>query len=188
MIVELLNLGSLLSIPARKLSLGQRMKADMGMVFLHSPQILFLDEPTLGLDINIKQTIRSFIKEMNEKKETSVFLTSHDLKDIDEICKSAIILSDGKLFYDGDIEKLKNQYTEKKVIKIIGNSTQNLQLLLPKAMVKEEGQIITISYKKREYSFEYIWNLIMSFIEVKDISIHESSIEDIVAKIFKEKV
>ena len=114
MIVELLNLGSLLSIPARKLSLGQRMKADMGMVFLHSPQILFLDEPTLGLDINIKQTIRSFIKEMNEKKETSVFLTSHDLKDIDEICKSAIILSDGKLFYDGDIEKLKNQYTEKK--------------------------------------------------------------------------
>lgn len=188
MIVELLNLGSLLSIPARKLSLGQRMKADMGMIFLHSPQILFLDEPTLGLDINIKQTIRSFIKEMNEKKETSVFLTSHDLKDIDEICKSAIILSDGKLFYDGDIEKLKNQYTEKKVIKIIGNSTQNLQLLLPKAMVKEEGQIITISYKKREYSFEYIWNLIMSFIEVKDISIHESSIEDIVAKIFKEKV
>ena len=86
-VVELLALQPLLSVPARKLSLGQRMRADIGMVFLHSPELLFLDEPTIGLDINVKHTIRTFLRQMNEETGTGIFLTSHDLDDIDEICE-----------------------------------------------------------------------------------------------------
>ena len=100
MIVQLLELAPILSSPARKLSLGQRMKADIGMAFLHSPRLLYLDEPTIGLDINIKYTIRSFLRQMNQEKGVSIFLTSHDLDDIDEICDDAIVLSGGKLFYN----------------------------------------------------------------------------------------
>ena len=100
MIVQLLELAPILSSPARKLSLGQRMKADIGMAILHSPRLLYLDKPTIGLDINIKYTIRSFLRQMNQENGVSIFLTSHDLDDIDEICDDAIVLSGGKLFYN----------------------------------------------------------------------------------------
>ena len=96
MVVELLDLAPILQSPARKLSLGQRMRADMGMVFLHEPELLFLDEPTIGLDIHVKHIIRGFLRQMNQEKGVSIFLTSHDLDDIDEICEDTLVLSDGR--------------------------------------------------------------------------------------------
>lgn len=116
MIVELLDLAPILYSPARKLSLGQRMRADIGMVFLHEPELLFLDEPTIGLDINIKQTIRDFLRRMNQEKGVSIFLTSHDLDDIDEICDDTIVLSGGKLIFDGSLTDLKNTYVKKQIV------------------------------------------------------------------------
>lgn len=116
MVVELLDLVPILQSPARKLSLGQRMRADIGMVFLHEPDLLFLDEPTIGLDINVKQTIRGFLRKMNQEKGVSIFLTSHDLDDIDEICEDTIVLSGGKLIFDGSLTDLKNTYVEKQLV------------------------------------------------------------------------
>lgn len=116
MVVELLDLAPILQSPARKLSLGQRMRADIGMVFLHEPDLLFLDEPTIGLDINVKQTIRGFLRKMNQEKGVSIFLTSHDLDDIDEICEDTIVLSGGKLIFDGSLTDLKNTYVEKQLV------------------------------------------------------------------------
>lgn len=122
-IVELLELEPLLSSPARKLSLGQRMRADIGMVFLHEPKLLFLDEPTIGLDINVKHTIRTFLRRMNQEKGTGILLTSHDLDDIDEICDDAVVLSKGKLIYDGTLDQLKHQYVTEKMVRVTGRDT-----------------------------------------------------------------
>lgn len=116
MVVELLDLVPILESPARKLSLGQRMRADIGMVFLHGPELLFLDEPTIGLDINVKQTIRGFLRQMNQEKGVSIFLTSHDLDDIDEICEDTIVLSGGRLIFDGSLTDLKNTYVKKQIV------------------------------------------------------------------------
>lgn len=119
MVVELLDLKEILNIPARRLSLGQRMRADIGLVLLHNPELLFMDEPTLGLDINVKHTIRQFLKHINEENGTSIFLTSHDLDDIDEICHEAIVLSKGKQIYSGTLEDLKNRYNQQDMDDII---------------------------------------------------------------------
>ncbi|MCR4903631.1 MAG: ATP-binding cassette domain-containing protein [Butyrivibrio sp.] len=110
MVMELLDLKEIIDIPARRLSLGQRMRADIGLVLLHNPELLFMDEPTLGLDINVKRTIRQFLKKINEDNGTSILLTSHDLVDIDEICKDAIVLSGGEQIYNGTINDLKIRY------------------------------------------------------------------------------
>ena len=110
MVMELLDLKEIINIPARRLSLGQRMRADIGLVLLHGPELLFMDEPTLGLDINVKRTIRQFLKQMNQENGTSILLTSHDLDDIDEICDDAIVLSKGRQIYSGTLKDLKHRY------------------------------------------------------------------------------
>lgn len=149
MIVQLLELAPILSSPARKLSLGQRMKADIGMAFLHSPRLLYLDEPTIGLDINIKHTIRSFLRQMNQEKGVSIFLTSHDLDDIDEICDDAIVLSGGKLFYNGSLDALKQQYVHERSIRVTGVQKSDIRKYLPDARISREGRVTRIDYPMR---------------------------------------
>lgn len=107
---EVLELSEFFDRPVRNLSLGQRMRADLGAALLHNPKVLYLDEPTIGLDVLVKDNIRKAIKEINEKYHTTVILTTHDIGDIEELCDRIIIIDEGKKIYDGGIEELKASY------------------------------------------------------------------------------
>jgi ABC-2 type transport system ATP-binding protein len=187
MIVELLNLEPILASPARKLSLGQRMRADIGLAFLHEPKLLFLDEPTIGLDINVKHTIRTFLRKMNQEKGISIFLTSHDLDDIDEICDDAIVLSQGKIIYDGTLEQLKHRYVKDKMVKVAGQQRKPIQSLLPLARISVEGRMTKIIYRTEQYSSEQVLNAVSQAFEIEDITIQEPDIDEVVSRIFSKE-
>jgi len=184
MVTELLDLAPILSSPARKLSLGQRMKADIGMIFLHNPQLLFLDEPTIGLDVNIKHTIRSFIREMNKEKGVTVFLTSHDLDDIKEICDQAIVLSKGKIFYDGSLGELKDNYVKTKTVEIVGRSVKDIYSFLPAAKISIDSRKTKIIYEIDMYSPKEVIAAVSEAFEIADITIVEPTIQEVVSEIF----
>jgi ABC-2 type transport system ATP-binding protein len=187
MIVELLNLEPILMSPARKLSLGQRMRADIGLAFLHDPKLLFLDEPTIGLDINVKHTIRTFLRKMNQEKGISIFLTSHDLDDIDEICDDAIVLSQGKIIYDGTLEQLKHRYVNDKMVKVAGQQRKPIQSLLPLSRISVEGRMTKIIYRTEQYSSEQVLNAVSQAFEIEDITIQEPDIDEVVSRIFSKE-
>lgn len=107
---NVLELQEFFDRPVRTLSLGQRMRADLGAALLHNPKVLYLDEPTIGLDLVVKDNIRQAIKEINEKYQTTVILTTHDIGDIEELCSRIIMIDEGKKIYDGSLEKLKDTY------------------------------------------------------------------------------
>jgi ABC-2 type transport system ATP-binding protein len=181
---ELLDLDPILNTPARKLSLGQRMKADIGMVFLHRPQILFLDEPTIGLDINMKYTIRKFIREMNREQGTSVLLTSHDLDDIEQICDNALVLSKGRLVYHGSLEELKQSYITHKIAKVTGKQKKDVTTELEGVEVTANGHITSIKYDFKQIPSSQLLEALNRCFDIEDISIFDMGIEQVVSRIF----
>ena len=183
MVTQLLELEPILNFPARRLSLGQRMKADIGMVFLHSPQILYLDEPTIGLDINVKFTIRKFLRKMNQENGVSILLTSHDLDDIEQISDNALVISKGKKFYHGPLGELKNNYATTRLITIKGN-IKSLENIPSNIKVEEEGITTKITYDTRNHSSADMLTLIPRHFDVQDITIEEPGIDYVVSRIF----
>jgi ABC-2 type transport system ATP-binding protein len=111
---ELLELGELLPVIGRRLSLGQRMRADLAAALLHDPKILYLDEPTIGLDISVKDRVRAFIKQLIAERGTTVMLTTHDLGDIEDICRRIVIIDEGRIIYDGDLQAVKDTFARER--------------------------------------------------------------------------
>jgi len=183
MVTELLDLEPILHFPARRLSLGQRMKADIGMVFLHGPKILYLDEPTIGLDINVKFTIRKFLRKMNQENGTSILLTSHDLDDIEQISDNALVLSKGKIFYQGPLSELKNNYATTRLIAIKG-SAKTLENIPTDIKIEEDGITTKITYDTRKHSSAAMLELVSRCFDVRDITIEEPGIDYVVSRIF----
>ena len=109
-IIETLDIGPLLDKPVRKLSLGQRMRCELAAALIHNPPLLFLDEPTIGLDVLVKLKIREFLKEMNERYKTTILLTTHDITDIEALCERVIMLDEGNIMYDGSLDNLRTQW------------------------------------------------------------------------------
>ena len=183
MVTELLDLEAILNFPARRLSLGQRMKADIGMVFLHSPKILYLDEPTIGLDINVKFTIRKFLRKMNRENGVSILLTSHDLDDIEQISDNALVLSKGKMFYQGSLDELKSKYATNRLITIKG-SEKDFGKLPRDIAIEQEGITTKISYDTQNYSSAEMLEIVSRCFNVSDITIEEPGIDHVVSRIF----
>ena len=183
LVTELLDLEPILNFPARRLSLGQRMKADIGMVFLHSPKILYLDEPTIGLDINVKFTIRKFLRKMNRENGTSILLTSHDLDDIEQISDNALVLSKGKISYRGPLDELKSNYATTRLIKLKG-SAKTPEILPSDIEVEEDGITTKLTYDTRSHSSAKMLELVSRCFDVSDITIEEPGIDYVVSRIF----
>lgn len=185
-LVDLLDIKDILHTPVRKLSLGQRMKCELIAALLHSPKILFLDEPTIGLDVIMQKKLRDFIKEYNYKYKSTVMLTSHYMEDVRQLCSRVIVIDKGQLIFDGKLEELIKEYTQHKLITIILDKPVKKEDIIKLGEIKEyDFPKITISVK-REKSNKITSKLLKDF-PVLDINIEEENIEDIIRDLFSKR-
>lgn len=190
-----LSLEDFMLTPVRSLSLGQRMRADIAAALIHNPKVVYLDEPTIGLDVMVKEKVRNAIREINKKYGTTIILTTHDLNDIEELCSRIIIIDDGKKIYDGSLEEIKSRYgartsIELQVKKKIDLSSLNFKENLEEddLNIKEENNKIIATFNKNKISSSEIMSEILTKVEVIDFKVIETSIEDIIKKIYSEGV
>ncbi len=192
---RVLELQEFFDRPVRTLSLGQRMRADLGAALLHNPKVLYLDEPTIGLDLLVKDNIRAAIKEINEKYQTTVILTTHDIGDIEELCSRIIIIDEGRKIYDGSLEELKDQYgTRRKVSMEIKNPKKldgfdlSAELGASKTDCTTEfdeiKKVLTVIFDKHKIQVPQVLGAVMSVTEVADIQIQETELAEIVKEIY----
>ncbi len=132
----------------------------------------------------MKHTIRTFLRQMNEETGTGIFLTSHDLDDIDEICDDAIVLSGGRLIYDGTLDRLKHRFVQDKMIQVTGKQERDIRSLLPLARITMEGRVTRIVYPVREYSSAEVLAAVSGCFAIEDITIEEPDIDEVVSRIF----
>ncbi|MBQ1274801.1 MAG: ATP-binding cassette domain-containing protein [Cellulosilyticum sp.] len=196
---KILDLYSFFDRPVRTLSLGQRMRADLGAALLHNPKVLYLDEPTIGLDLVVKDNIRKAIKEINEKYQTTVILTTHDIEDIEELCSRIIVIDNGKKIYDGSLEKLKDTYgTKRKVSMEIKqlNAFEGIELSetlgvtpdLCSTRLDVEKNTLEVTFDKNKLQVPQVINAVMSIADVQDIQIQETELAEIVKAIYQHNV
>ena len=179
MMDEILNISSIIDTPVRQLSLGQRMRGDLAAAMLHSPDVLFLDEPTIGLDVDAKHAIRRFIKEINAERQTTVILTTHDLGDIQELCKRIIIINNGVIVEDGSLDDIADRIAPYRQLIVEFYSEHNIPH--PKAeIIKCEGAQTIYRFRKDEITAAELMSDIGKQAKIKDIRLEEASIDDII--------
>lgn len=186
---SVLGLSDFLKQPVRTLSLGQRMRADLAASLLHNPKVLFLDEPTIGLDVLVKEKIREAIKEMNKKYNTTVILTTHDMADIENLCNRIIIIDEGNVIYDGDLLSIKNKFGDLRTVTIELRddltSTDMFDTFDGKVGYELKGRELTVNFDALKVNFENVMNHIMQHVHMKDMKLKEISIEEVVREIYK---
>ncbi|AXM88524.1 daunorubicin ABC transporter ATP-binding protein [Anoxybacillus ayderensis] len=189
-VIETLDIGPLLDKPVRKLSLGQRMRCELAAALIHNPPLLFLDEPTIGLDVLVKLKIRQFLKEINEKYNTTILLTTHDMTDIEALCERVIMLDEGKIIYDGSLQHLKQNWGEGKQIHFQFRdivSKEELMLLVDTAWEQGEDRYSWVAHVRAADMAHVIGKVVSSY-ELKDIHIREVSTEEIIRNIYEEGI
>lgn len=179
MMDEILDLKSIIDTPVRQLSLGQRMRGDLAAAMLHSPDVLFLDEPTIGLDVDAKHAIRRFIKEINETRKTTIILTTHDLGDIQELCRRIIIINKGVVIEDGSLDELIDRIAPYRELVIDFYTEQHIEHPNAK-IVSSEGSRTVYRFMKDEISAAALIEYIGGKAKIKDIHLEEESIDDII--------
>jgi ABC-2 type transport system ATP-binding protein len=186
-LVSILGIQDILDVPVRKLSLGQRMKCELIASLLHNPKVLFLDEPTIGLDVVAQKNIRDFIKKYNQQKKTTIILTSHYMDDIRELCERVIIINFGKIIYDGKLSTLISTYAKDKVI-IVSTLQEIPRSAFEEFGLVEEYQGVRTSIRvPRNRAKEIASQIITSNLPIDDILIDEMPIDDIIRVIFEAK-
>ena len=180
---ELLDIKKVFNIQVRQLSLGERMKCELVAALLHSPKILFLDEPTIGLDVISQKKIRDFLREYNQRKKATIILTSHYMEDIRRLCDRVIIIDQGSIIYDAEYKKLQENYGNWKTVEMSFSEpvTRTELEKFGKILHEREGNI-TLAIP-REKTAEITGKLLEKF-PIDDISIHERDIEEIISEIF----
>ncbi|MBP5595268.1 MAG: ATP-binding cassette domain-containing protein [Pseudobutyrivibrio sp.] len=176
---EILGIRELLDKPVRQMSLGQRVKGDLVAAMLHSPKVLFLDEPTIGLDVSSKFALRTFIKEINKIKKTTVILTTHDLGDIEELCERLIIINHGVMMEDGNLSQIVDRIAPYKTLVV-----EYYDDIAPEharcEMIEHEGNIAKYKFMKQETTAAEIIADLSKEKNIKDVSIEEAGIDDII--------
>ena len=184
-LVALLDLKDILRTPTRQLSLGQRMRCEIAASLLHSPKILFLDEPTIGLDATAKIAVREFIKTINREQKTTVILTTHDMQDIEALSERILLIGRGRILLDGTLSDLKERYSETKtvIIKYRGD-----RFLLPDGakVVERINGHATVAVNVKEVSASAVISSIVNQVEVQDISVQDISLDKLVVELYKE--
>ncbi|WP_334075308.1 ABC transporter ATP-binding protein [Paenibacillus sp. A14] len=193
---ELLGMEDFLHLSARKLSLGQRMRADLAAALLHDPKIVYLDEPTIGLDVAVKHRIRDFIKEMNRNKGTTMLLTTHDLGDIEDLCERLIIIDQGRIIYDGKLREVKDAFARERTIHMqlsspipeaesLFRDLPDVRLVRPAEEQSQGTLSLSIRFDRFRCTASDIVKRLMSRGEVVDFRIDEPSIEEIIRQVYE---
>ena len=184
-LIELLNLHDIINIPVRNLSLGNRMKCEIAASLIHKPKILFLDEPTIGLDAISKKIVREFIKKINKQNKVTVILTTHDMADIEALAKRIILIGKGKLLYDGSLSKLKRKYDYLRKIRVITKDKIKIEEEYVVEQKNIEGGIeFIIDIRKIEIN-DFI-KLLSSKISISDIDIDSGNIDELIVKLYED--
>lgn len=194
---EVLELDSFINSPVRTLSLGQRMRADIAASLLHSPKVLFLDEPTIGLDVVVKDNIRKAIAKINEEEHTTVVLTTHDLEDIELLSKRIVMIDKGSKVFDGKITDLKEKYGQMRELAFISPDENALKILCyaekfgfgkDDLIQKQDGTSCKIRFNSAIVPVSDMLSYTLSKINVKDINVKDADIEEIIRRLYKEGV
>jgi ABC-2 type transport system ATP-binding protein len=180
-LIDLLDVGDLVRKPVRNLSLGERMKVEIVGAMLHRPQVLFLDEPTIGLDVTMQKRIRTFIAEYNQRHGATVLLTSHYMADVEALCKRVIVIHHGKILYDGALASLADEFAAYKTIGVVlGNGGAPLDAY--GEVVHRDGDRVSLRVPKAETS--RVAARLLAEHEVLDLTIEEPPIEDVIESVF----
>lgn len=183
LVQELLDLDDILHTFARELSLGQRMRADIGMLLLHNPSVIFLDEPTLGLDVLAKQQMIRFLKQINQECGTTIIVTSHDMDDLEEMAKRIVLLDKGKIAFDGSFDALRHATGGASRIRVsFSGSPKKLPLL---HLMGEKDGTWDYAFDKEKIEIHEILGLLSQYPDVTDVEILKAPIEDVIANLYR---
>lgn len=190
---SLVDIEPLLHKPVRQMSLGQRTLSDILAAFLHNPKIVFLDEPTIGLDVSMKSKIRTLIHALNKEKNTTVILTTHDMGDVDALCQRIVIIDKGKMLYDNDIEHLKNFFGSYRTLKIridgdLKQQAEKIQHELSRFSVSADDEWISILVDEEKSKVMEVLSQLQQSYEIRDMQLEEISTEEVIKKIYEEGV
>jgi ABC-2 type transport system ATP-binding protein len=184
---ELLGLDEFLRTPVRQLSLGQRVRGELTAAMLHDPEILFLDEPTIGLDVVAKQRVREFLVTANRERGMTLLLTSHDLADIERLCSRILIIDRGRLIFDGDIDTLKARYGKERVL-VVDLEEPGPALELDGArVIRVEGPRQWIAFDRERVSAAQLTAAVATRVALRDLTVEEPDIENVVRRIYEER-
>lgn len=182
--IEVLDLGSFLDTPVRQLSLGQRMRGDLAAAMLYDPSILYLDEPTVGLDVVAKERIRAFVGELNRESGTTVVLTTHDLDDVEELCDRIVLIDHGKVAYDGAVAELKTRYAPHRELVV---QTDRLESLEGAEVVRREEGKVWLRFDPARTPPAALVASVLARHEVTDLSIVEPELESVIHRIYADR-
>lgn len=182
---ETLELDELLNVPVRNMSLGQKMRSELAAALIHEPKVVYLDEPTIGLDLIVKERIRDFIKAECVSKGMTVMLTTHDLGDIEELCRRVIIIDDGRIIYDGPIDTIKKRFGKYREITFdTVEDIKGLDLPAGAEMLDSQNHKVQIRFDRTLSTASKVASSVMNQIEVSDFSLSEPDLGDIVKQIY----
>lgn len=187
-LIELFDMKEFIEIPVRQLSLGQRMRADIALSLLHDPDILFLDEPTIGLDATAKEVIRLQIQRLADNKNKIVILTSHDMEDVETVCNRIIYIDKGEKYFDGSVEEFKKNYNQLRFInfvfedKVDGSFIPKLQNV---SIEKISGSSLTLSFDREKAKVKDILEIINQNFLIKDFWVEDEKIDDVVRRAYR---
>lgn len=185
--IDLLELGPFLSTPVRQLSLGQRMRGDLAAALLHEPPILYLDEPTIGLDLVAKTRIREFLAELNREQGVTILLTTHDLADIERLCQRIVVIDHGRIVHDGSLDRLRTEYASSRQLTIDFDTvpaTDATTMVPGIHLLDQNGPRVRVSFDRLQFSAPEVMAAMSQFGTIRDLSIQEPAIEDIIQQLY----
>lgn len=183
---RLLDLNDLLKTPVRQLSLGQRMRCELAASLLHNPKILFLDEPTIGLDAVSKVAVRNFIKEINKKKKITIILTSHDMSDIDALTNRIIVIGKGQKLYDGSLNVIKKKYSQHKKLEILLTGLKKVPKVNNVSLIEKQKNRVLLDVNMNKTTISEVVSEYSKLCEINDINILNDDLDEIIYKLYKE--
>jgi ABC-2 type transport system ATP-binding protein len=182
--IEILELGPFLDTPVRQLSLGQRMRGEITAAMLHEPEILFLDEPTIGLDVVSKHAIRTFLLELNRRNNTTILLTTHDLGDIERLCERMLIIDRGRIIYDGRVTEFKSHYGRERLV-IVDLEEEGPPVHIPDVtVVRRDGPRQWLSFSRDRTTAAEVVSALVRQVRVHDLTVEEPDIDDLVREVY----
>lgn len=185
-LTDALSLGDFLHTPLRLLSLGQRMRAELGGSLLHSPKLLFLDEPTIGLDAVSKLQLRDFLLSENHAHGTTIMLTTHDMEDISALCRRVLVLGHGKKLFDGELPALLARYDTMRTLRVRYAGEITLSALPESVQISRDGDFYVLAYPQQQVPTDHILSLLQSAGPIAELTLHERSMDRMIADMYQE--